>query len=211
VQFRYADETRGEVSILHHAVTAGEFDVVKALIDKGTNVDLLDLDGKTPLLLAAEYGHREITEFLIGRGAKATISSPSGQYPLHHLWMYDNDDVQVIAKRLVREAGANVNASMKEADSSRNVFYGFQLRGTALHVAISMRSRATVTALLEVGADVNAQPYDTLPSPLELAAINHTPEMVQLLLDHGAKLVLDPTHGSWTLHEVGRHVAPLQR
>jgi ankyrin repeat protein len=42
----------------------------RMLLDHGANIDAENNEGKTPLQLALEKGHREMAEFLSGRGAK---------------------------------------------------------------------------------------------------------------------------------------------
>ncbi|KAI9779802.1 MAG: hypothetical protein M1816_003338 [Peltula sp. TS41687] len=210
-QFRYDDGTRSDVSILHHAAGCGALEVVKTLVKKGANVDLKGLDGKTSLYVATECGQKEITLFLINSGASASIPTPSGQYPLHRLWMFENHDVGEIASRLVHQAGADISASMGEFSSVTDIFYGQQFQGTALHAAVRMRNQAAARALLDLGADVNSRPFGGMQTPLEMAAMYNMPEMVKILLDYGARLC--PVHpcDPWALHHVGRHVPPLQR
>lgn len=211
VQFRYDDGTRSDVSILHHAAGCGALEVVKTLVKKGANVDMKNLDGKTPLYVATEYGQKEITLFLIDSGASACIPTPSGQYPLHQLWMFENHDVGEIASQLVHQAGADINASMGEFSSVRDIFYGHQFQGTALHAAVRMRNQAAVRALLQLGANVNSRPFGSMQTPLDMAAMYHMPEMVKILRDYGARLCPVHPFDSWALHHVGRHVPPLQR
>ena len=55
---------------LHNAAYAGNLAEVKRLIEKGKNVNARDKEGKTPLSLAVEKGHKEIANLLRKHGAK---------------------------------------------------------------------------------------------------------------------------------------------
>ncbi len=56
------------------ACSQGNFDVVKHLAESGLDVNQKDHGNFTPIMRAAENGHKNIVEFLISRGAK--ISYP---------------------------------------------------------------------------------------------------------------------------------------
>ena len=45
------------------------FEVVKALVSHGANVDLGNINGTTPLFLAAQEGYLKIIEYLLDNGA----------------------------------------------------------------------------------------------------------------------------------------------
>jgi hypothetical protein len=77
-------------------------------------------------------------------------------------------------------------------------------------MAIAVRNLTAVRELLNIGADVNSCPYESMLSPLELATQLHVPEIIEELLYRGAKLV-SRFGGGWALHHVGVHVDPLKR
>ena len=54
------------------AAWRGEFDLVKASIESGEvkDVDIRDDDGVTALRFAAQYGHFEITQYLLSKVQK---------------------------------------------------------------------------------------------------------------------------------------------
>ncbi len=47
--------------------------------DKAIKVNLPDLSGKTPLMIAAYYGHKEIVEWLLALGADPYLRNPEGK------------------------------------------------------------------------------------------------------------------------------------
>jgi ankyrin repeat protein len=55
---------------IHDAAKAGNVDQVRQLIEKGADVNAKNVFGSTPLLLAAEVGHKDVAELLKKHGAK---------------------------------------------------------------------------------------------------------------------------------------------
>ena len=55
---------------------------MELLITKGAKVDQTDKEGMTPLLYAAENGHKEVAELLISKGAKVDQADKEGGTPL---------------------------------------------------------------------------------------------------------------------------------
>ena len=53
-----------------HVTGRGTVEGSRLLLDHGADIDAENKHGKTPLQLAFEKGHREMAEFLLGRGAK---------------------------------------------------------------------------------------------------------------------------------------------
>jgi len=70
-----------QVSI-HEAALNGDLDQVSLLLDKGCNVDTLDQDGRTALMLAAFNGHTAVINKLILRSASVNIQDINGRTAL---------------------------------------------------------------------------------------------------------------------------------
>ncbi|KAF3431079.1 hypothetical protein FNV43_RR25809 [Rhamnella rubrinervis] len=77
VVLEHALETKRDSSIrfyaLHRAARRGELDYVRMLIGEGCDVNSLDGEGYTPLMLAAIGGHAKMCELLISFGARCDI------------------------------------------------------------------------------------------------------------------------------------------
>jgi ankyrin repeat protein len=189
---------------------------VKRFITAGANVRAADALGRTALHYAAKSGQTDTAALLIE--AKADLEHPTRegeQRPLHHAVMYDADAVvdllleqgaQVEAtnvyggtalniaaelgrlecvKRLV-QAKANVNVVTA---GERNPLFGAAERG----------HEQVVRALLEAGADAAwISPRDKLPT-LYAAALSGSPQVVKLLIDHGAKVDAQTAKGETAL------------
>ena len=65
------------------AAKAGNVPRVKALLDRGANVNAKDEDGLTALYCSAAEGHRDVAELLISRGADVNARSKDGFTALH--------------------------------------------------------------------------------------------------------------------------------
>ncbi len=63
---------------LHLAARSGDLNEVKKLINAGYKVNKTDIFGSTPLHMAAMYGHKEVAEYLILKGA--TLNAPTYEY-----------------------------------------------------------------------------------------------------------------------------------
>jgi ankyrin repeat protein/L-ascorbate metabolism protein UlaG (beta-lactamase superfamily) len=57
---------------LHISAIKGYGEIVRLLIDAGANVNLEDLEGNTPLLLASKYENRGVAKLLIAGGGRVT-------------------------------------------------------------------------------------------------------------------------------------------
>ncbi len=65
---------------LHKAAAEGEMDVVRALVEKGADVNVRTRDTEdTPLHLAIANGRRGVAEYLVSRGARIDIAGKDGK------------------------------------------------------------------------------------------------------------------------------------
>jgi ankyrin repeat protein len=71
----------GSWSLLHYAVYE-DISIVRNLLDKGANPNVIDTGGKSPLHYAAEEGRRPAVELLIARGADLNTKDYEGRTPL---------------------------------------------------------------------------------------------------------------------------------
>jgi len=95
---------------LHTAARVGDVGRIRTLLLPGVNGEVLDVNaeakdrkGKTPLMLAAEGGHVDVLEQLLGSGAHINdVADIDGNTCLHHAAM----NRQVAACVLLKKAGA---------------------------------------------------------------------------------------------------------
>lgn len=141
-------------TLLHSAVACNQIEVVREMINRGVNVDLLDVDAHTPLYYAAIAGRFEMAQLLLQNGA----------YVGETYCASDNDVRFRDAERL--------------PDEDRHFCNG----QTLLHFAVSNKDIKMASLLIHHGIDVNkGGVYDF--TPLHFAVLNGDEEMVKLLLD----------------------------
>jgi ankyrin repeat protein len=92
---------------LHDAAKEGDLAKVKSLITEGSDVNIADENGTTPLHFAADRGHIDVVELLISKGADVNAETKRGFTPLHGAARTgDKDLVELLISK-----GANVNAN----------------------------------------------------------------------------------------------------
>ncbi len=181
-------------STIHQAADAGDLAKVKAFIQEGIDVNT-KVHGCTPLHCAARYGHKEVAELLIAKGADVNAKDTRGRTPID---LAMNQGRKEIAKLLASKSGdvslhiaaylGDLQRVEKFIDGGANVDANDQKGQTALHYAAKAGQIAVAKLLIANGADVNAGEW----TPLQEAAYN-SKEMVELLLAKGA----DINTGKW--------------
>lgn len=66
------------------AISKGDFELVKKLVEYGADVNGKIQRGTTPLMMAARYSNVDITRFLLSKGAKLNIEDNEGHTALDH-------------------------------------------------------------------------------------------------------------------------------
>ena len=163
--------TRGALLNIFEASAVGKFDRVKELVDGQPDlVNAYADDGFQPLGLASFFGHEEVAELLLSKGARVNSASKNAQrvMPLHSAVAGGH---VAIAKTLLAR-GADVNA--RQADDF-----------SPLHGAAQNGQLAMVKLLLGHGAEVNAKGGGR--TPLVIALEQGHQDVVALLRQHGGE------------------------
>jgi len=153
------------------AGATGHLEVVKFLVkEAGTNVELKDKDGQTPLSLAATNGHLEIVKFLIQEGGADVESKDKILEWTPLSWAAENGHLEVV-KFLV-------SANVQSKDS--------EWGGTPLSYAAGNGHLEVVKFLVkEAGTDVESKDQLSGRTPLSGAAMNGRLEIVKFLVEEG--------------------------
>jgi ankyrin repeat protein len=149
---------------------------VQLLLDKGgaeVNFSVEDHDG--PLRLAAYWGHKEIVQLLLAKGANIFTpgSGSASRNALHDACLRGYMDI--------------VQLLLENAD---NIHLPSEYYGRVLLTAVELSHKEIVLLLLEKGSDVGFLERD-YASALEVATNREHIEIVQLLLERGVSVPED--------------------
>lgn len=147
----------------------GQLETAQFLSKHGVNINIKNEEKETPLVCAAEQGNIKMVQWLIKAGANVNAS---GEAALKAAARSGHKD---IAELLIRN-GAEVCHIQGYVDSP-------------LLCAIEGKNTALVKILLEAGA----RPFDVGEdrTAVELAIFYKAPEIVKLLIEHGAEVATD--------------------
>jgi ankyrin repeat protein len=151
---------------IHKAAFQGDLKGLKTQIDSGTNPDLRDSTGITPLMLAAQKRHNEIVEYLISQGADVNAKTTTGFTALFHSCIQGDDE---LAKILIG-SGADVNAREDGI--------------TPLMIAAFKGHLKMVKLLLENGADSKATDNTGKLTALSMAKGESRQQILELIDRH---------------------------
>ena len=198
---------------MFEAVKSGDAASVIELLDAHPAlVNAKNENGVSAVLLATYFGHREIVEILLARGADLNIFDAAAAGDLDRLKTLAAEDTELIGSfspdgftplglatffgrrdvlDFLLSHGADPNAASKN-----------QMRVTPLHSAVAHRQPeiavAMVESLLSNGAKVNVS-QDGGWTPLHQAAAHGQLEIIKLLLDQKADVNAESDDGSTPL------------
>jgi ankyrin repeat protein len=203
---------RGQTALMW-AVSGKHAAVVSVLIENGADVNARSTGAFTPLLFAARVGDLESARVLLAAGAKVNDVTPDGNSPLV---VAAASMAAITARdyRLVPEPSDHEPLAILLLDKGADTAQVDQYGTTALHFAVEMGKLDLVKALLDHGANVNAQIKKGLPfrradyvsrayyagaTPLWLAAKNADVETMRVLVERGADPHIPSANGTTPL------------
>ncbi|KAF5026432.1 hypothetical protein F66182_1497 [Fusarium sp. NRRL 66182] len=175
------------VAALFRAVESGHLARVVQLLEEGVDVDLLDMDGRSPLSLAAEHGWTNIVLALINRSASLDLKDAYGGSPLWWASRYGHDN---IVEHLL-EHGAYIDTLDMDGQSP-------------LSISTQHRHASTVKMLLTYGAYPNSA-TDYGKTALLFAVSAGQLDIVELLVESGADINYKSPQGDTALSLAERH------
>lgn len=168
---------KGHCTLLHHVVSYAlrssdaekmRAEAVRVLLERGSDTEVKDIWGKTPLHRSIERNDVAMVKMLLAGGADANARGESLRPALHVAAEQGYADVV----RLLLTGGADVTAFFREDFS------------TALHLAAERGHVDVVKMLLAAGANVDAR-LKNHKTALHLATRGHA-DVVKILLASGA-------------------------
>lgn len=168
---------------LHVAATFGSQEIADFLVNRGLRVDLLDLQGRTPLMSSVVADQTGMTRWFLRQGADPSLKDKEGYLPL-----------------MLAVSIGNAVAVEELAPYHRE-----ELDSALLLAALSGDTKM-IDTLTNYGASVYAQ-MDDGRTALMLAAQNGHEEAAQLLIDIGASrfTMLENGETAQSLAEAGGH------
>ena len=151
-----------------NAVIDGRIQEVRALIQKGVNVNSKDY-GETPLPFAVRNGKEAVVELLLKKGAKIDETDSIGMTSLQIAAFSD----QLSSAKILLKHGADTEIKGR-------------FSYTPLHLAIQKHNVSIVKLLLKYGADVNSLSNGGL-TPLMRTIGSKKHVISEVLLQNGAK------------------------
>ena len=163
-------DAAGQVPLIE-AIKLADLGTVRALLDRGADVNASEVDGTTALHWAVHRDDGEAAELLIRAGADVTAANRYGVAPIA---LAGANGSAAMVQRLLA-AGADANRSLHEGE-------------TALMTAARTGRVAVVRLLLDHGAGVNAAEQWRGQTALMWAAAEGHAAVVRALIDHGAEV-----------------------
>lgn len=153
-------------TILQMMSFRGNIHATQILLELDADVHHADALGRSPLFLAAMYGHNDVIESLHFFNASVSHTSTDGRTPLHAASAEGHaESIQLLAS-----LGANIHK--KDLDGR-----------TPLFEAAMVGRNNSISALIDLGASATEPNKDNV-TPVEIARTEHNEDTVSLLENH---------------------------
>jgi len=201
---------------IHQAAGKGDLVKVKEFLEKNPELlNVKDVQGSTPLLVAAYNGQKDVVDFLIEKGADLNSLNNYKYTPFHYSILRRHIEVA----EMIIKAGADPNIAnvwgytplhtcagrnfIKEAEflikNKAVVNTKNEIGETPLFSAVKSKQRDMIFLLIKNGADVNAR--DNIGrTPVFATADQNSSGILELLIDQGAKVDVVDKFGKTPLH-----------
>ncbi|KAL3866109.1 hypothetical protein ACJMK2_043442 [Sinanodonta woodiana] len=150
---RHKMDTKG-LAPIHYAARRGRVDVVRSLIESDVDTDLPDRYGRSPLYLAARFGHQPVVAELL-KVANTDVNYKENKFGFTPLHIATDRRHATVVETLCQHKGICVNLPDK-------------IGRTPLHIASTNGDKLTVKILLRFRSDPRCV-TENLDTPLHLA------------------------------------------
>eukprot|EP00164_Ancoracysta_twista_P014139 GFYU01022903.1.p1 GENE.GFYU01022903.1~~GFYU01022903.1.p1 ORF type:complete len:525 (+),score=103.74 GFYU01022903.1:173-1747(+) len=167
-------------SALHWGAISGQAFILRQLIGNNTDLEVIDQNRNTPLMLAALYGNLSATQLLLQQGAFLKTRNKDGYIALH--FAAELGHYRVVAA---------IADSLKSSDIEDGLHIDYPTRDgqTALHLSCLAGDNLGVEILLQNGANFKAAATldsGAVGNALDFAVRGGNGATCQYLLDRGA-------------------------
>ena len=170
---------RDKWTLLHVASTTNRPDVTQYLINMGSDVNVLDKEGKSPLYYCKS---EEVAKMMVVAGADVNRPSALGKTPLHHVCI---SDATPGAVKILLQSGARANAEDKFGDTP--FLYACGMAKFCINEDEFAQILPKINILLEYGADIQ-HINSKGENGLHLCSRYGAYEVVEILTNHGVEV-----------------------
>ncbi|KAF6772062.1 hypothetical protein AHF37_09341 [Paragonimus kellicotti] len=187
----YNDPDDG-ITPLTSTVKQNDLKTLKILLKLGANADIVDFEGKTALMRAAEDGKLDIFQALMSAGASTNISDLEGKSVLFHCIFPSERHFQCL--KLLMDKQVDIN----KEDNNKEV---------ALHVACkkSKEHEIFILELLNNGADPNKPSKSGRTPLLEICASGSLKALVHAVTTRAGNITVTDNRGRSPVHEAAKN------
>lgn len=159
------------MTALMNAINKNNISLVEQLIQNGADVDELDQNQDSPLVISAYKGYNQIVKLLLDAGADVHAVDPGMKATALHAAAYAG---RTEAAKLLIDYHIDIN--------KQGPYNGY----TALHDAVWQNNSEIASLILEAGADLNLLSNDG-KSALDFAKAKNRKEIVVLIENKSGK------------------------
>ncbi|XP_065650592.1 uncharacterized protein LOC136078729 [Hydra vulgaris] len=178
-----------EAFLLHQAAKEGSVDKVKSILDKinqckkNEEINSFNLQGTTPLHLAASFNRVNVIYFLLENGSLIDKASKK-----------ENNTALLLAAKYRME-----DATKCLCKQGANVMFKNAKGFTALHLAAGSGNEEICKTLINYRCDINAEDNGQC-TPLHMAVLSGSEAVIKLLIKNGANVYAKDSEGEAPIH-----------
>lgn len=205
-----------KMAYLRYAVLDDKEQLVKELLEDGTDITLGDYQNATPWFYAVAKNNKNIMKMFLDHGVSLDIKDSHGLTPLHFaVKKNDRDTVNLLQRYLPLDAKNWVDDQgrsplfyaqtpemfklLKDLDLLADINMQDVDGKTALHYAIIADATTMIEILVRQGADINL-PDKKKRTPLVYALNKNDYQIIKIFLDNSADIQVPDKDGYTILH-----------
>ena len=197
-----------EMPPLTWAAVMGQTEAAELLLQHGADINGRNRDGNTALHLAMFLGRAETAELLLKSGADVTAKNDDGATPIDTIGVpwemtkFASEFMGVELEQEQVEAGKAKIREMFSADANigAEIPPNSENNSTDLWRAASTGDLQAIKRYIKEGGDINALDKVFQLSAMSWSALHGQTEVVQLLIEKGAKVNIKSGDGATPLH-----------
>ena len=101
-------------SELFTAAETGNISVLRTALSKGADINQVDENGATALMIACKFGHTALVKFILSRGAEIDLADSKGMTAVKNAELSNKADLIELFKDFIDEDSADDNTTVRE-------------------------------------------------------------------------------------------------